>query len=58
MTDAVLPTRTVLVVDDEEYVRTGLTRVLRDAGYTVFDAESAEEALEMLRRDPVKLLIP
>jgi two-component system NtrC family sensor kinase len=57
MTDAVLPPRTVLVVDDEEYVRTGLTRVLRDAGYTVFAAESGEEALEMLRRDPVKLLV-
>ena len=57
MTDAVLPPRTVLVVDDEEYVRTGLTRVLRDAGYTVFAAESGEEALEMLRHDPVKLLV-
>ena len=45
MKDAVLPSRTVLVVDDEEYVRTGLTRVLRDAGYTVFAAESGEEAL-------------
>jgi len=57
MKDAVLPSRTVLVVDDEEYVRTGLTRVLRDAGYTVFAAESGEEALEMLRDHPVELLI-
>jgi len=35
MRNAVLPSRTVLVVDDEEYVRTGLTRVLQGRGYTV-----------------------
>jgi two-component system, probable response regulator PhcQ len=57
MNDKVLPPRTVLVVDDEEHVRTALTRLLRDAGYTVFAAESGEEALLMLRDHPVKLLI-
>ena len=52
-----LPARTILVVDDEEHVRTALSRVLGDAGYTVLAAESGEEALEVLREQPVKLLI-
>ncbi len=52
-----LPARTILVVDDEEHVRTALSRVLADAGYTVLTAESGEEALEVLREQPVKLLI-
>lgn len=52
-----LPARTILVVDDEDHVRTALSRVLADAGYTVLTAESGEEALEVLREQPVKLLI-
>jgi DNA-binding NtrC family response regulator len=54
---AVVPPRVVLVVDDEEYVRNGLTRVLQDSGYTVFAAESGEEALQMLADHPIRLLI-
>jgi DNA-binding NtrC family response regulator len=54
---AVVPPQVVLVVDDEEYVRNGLTRVLQDAGYTVFAAESGEEALRMLADHPIRLLI-
>lgn len=53
----VMPPRMVLVVDDEEHVRTALARVLREAGYIVFAAERGEEALEILREHPVKLLI-
>jgi DNA-binding NtrC family response regulator len=52
-----MPKRTVLVVDDEEYVRTGVTRVLRDSGYTVLDAESGEEALLKLVDQRVQVLI-
>ena len=52
-----LPARTILVVDDEDHVRTALSRVLGDAGYSVLAAESGEEALEVLRERPVKLLI-
>jgi DNA-binding NtrC family response regulator len=51
------PSRTVLIVDDEEHVRTALGRVLEAAGYTVLAAERGEEALELLREHPVKLLI-
>jgi two-component system, probable response regulator PhcQ len=53
----VLPPRTVLVVDDEENVRTALTRLLGDAGYAVLAAESGEEALGILHESAVKLLI-
>lgn len=40
----------VLVVDDERTVRIGLEKLLRRSGYEVTLAESAEEALEHLRR--------
>jgi DNA-binding NtrC family response regulator len=46
-----------LVVDDEEHVRTGLTRVLQDSGYAVWSAESGEEALQMVGDHPIHLLI-
>jgi two-component system, NtrC family, nitrogen regulation response regulator NtrX len=42
----------VLVVDDEEGVRTSLGSVLRDEGYVVDAAESGEHGLEMVRRHP------
>jgi DNA-binding NtrC family response regulator len=40
---------TVLVVDDEPFVREALARSLRRAGYTVVAAASAEEGLDLLR---------
>lgn len=40
---------TVLVVDDEETVRTVAGLMLKKAGYSVFAATSGEEALAMLR---------
>lgn len=53
----VLPPRIVLVVDDEEYVRSSLSRVLGSAGYTVLGAESGEEGLRILASQPVQLVI-
>jgi two-component system, probable response regulator PhcQ len=52
-----LPGRTILVVDDEEQVRTALTRLLEREGYTVTAAEGPTEALEILRQQPIKLVI-
>jgi DNA-binding NtrC family response regulator len=49
--------RSVLVVDDEQPVRLALGRILEGAGYTVSLAETAEEALAILDRIPVQLLI-
>lgn len=52
-----LPGRTILVVDDEEQVRTALSRLLEREGYTVTAAEGPSEALEVLRQQPIKLVI-
>jgi len=38
---------TVLVAEDEDALRTTATRVLRDAGYRVIDAENGERALAL-----------
>ena len=40
---------TILLVDDEELVRTGTAEMLSDLGYTVIQAASGAEALRMLR---------
>ena len=39
----------VIVVDDEPILRFMFSEVLQDAGYTVLDAPTADEALAMLR---------
>jgi DNA-binding response OmpR family regulator len=47
------------VVDDTSVVRHSLFRLLSEAGYRVFEAESAIEALEVLQtaRPPISLVI-
>ncbi|MGH7499715.1 MAG: response regulator [Gemmatimonadales bacterium] len=44
--------RSVLVVDDDEPVRRLSLRILREAGYEVFEARSGWEAIELLREHP------
>src|SRR5579871_425816 len=44
--------RTVLTVDDNDAIRYSLARYLREAGYTVLEARTGAEALELARRDP------
>ncbi len=46
-------TLTLLVVDDEESIRSALNRFLSQQGYKVLSAESGEEALEILGRESV-----
>jgi CheY-like chemotaxis protein len=43
-----MPTRPVLVVDDDPDIRETLRFVLEDAGYPVYAAENGREALEVL----------
>jgi two-component system nitrogen regulation response regulator GlnG len=45
----------VLIVDDEESICWGLRRLLTDEGFDVSVASSAEEALEMVERQPPDL---
>lgn len=52
-----LPGRTILVVDDEEPVRSSLKTLLEREGYTVTLAEGPTEALEILRGQHIKLVI-
>jgi len=47
----------ILIVDDEPGVRTSLSGVLRDEGYTVEAVSSGEECLDRLTRAPVDLIV-
>lgn len=47
----------ILVVDDEENARLGLSRLLAQEGYDVVCAADGAEALECLSRSPVNLVI-
>ena len=47
----------ILVVDDERSMRELLAIVLRREGYEVLLAENGREAIELLEREPVDLLI-
>lgn len=44
---------TVLLVDDEELVRFSTSDMLNELGYSVIEASSAEEALELMKREPM-----
>lgn len=48
---------TILCVDDEAQILTSLKRLLRRAGHTVSLANSGAEALDLLRENPVDLVI-
>jgi two-component system, OmpR family, KDP operon response regulator KdpE len=48
---------TILVVDDEPQLRRVMRTTLTDLGYTVIDAKTGEDALEMLRHDQPDLIL-
>lgn len=47
----------ILIVDDEENARLGLSKLLSHEGYQVASAANGQEALEFLRRTKVHLVI-
>jgi two-component system, NtrC family, nitrogen regulation response regulator NtrX len=49
--------QTILIVDDEAGVRSSLTGVLKDEGYTVEAVASGEACLDRLARGPVDLVV-
>ena len=49
--------KTILIVDDEQGYRDLLHMELSDQGYTVLTAASGPEALEILKREGVALII-
>lgn len=58
-TDIVHPGGTILLVDDEELVRTGTAEMLEEVGYSVLQASSGAEALVILRkhRDTIDAMV-
>lgn len=49
--------KSVLVVEDEELMRAILRRLLEDAGYAVFTADSAETALELFPASDISVTL-
>ncbi len=47
----------ILIVEDEEFVRRALERLLMRDGYTVLSAPGAEEALAILEKEEVDIVI-
>jgi putative two-component system response regulator len=47
----------ILVVDDESYIRELIARCLRQEGYTCQIASGADEALVILEREPITLMV-
>jgi CheY-like chemotaxis protein len=50
-----ITTPTILIVDDEPFMRDLATRMLRTAGYQTRTAASGREAIALLRRDPASV---
>jgi len=48
---------TVLVVDDEERIRSSLRGILGDEGFRVLDTGDAPNALEIIRRENPELVL-
>ena len=46
----------ILVVDDEKAIRDALEMAFTKVGYTVRSAESAEDALEVLRQENIQVM--
>lgn len=55
--DAVTRPLVVLAVDDDELVLTSTTGMLEELGHNVIDARSGAQALDILRREGVDLVI-
>ena len=47
----------ILLVDDDERLRKAACKVLADEGYTIFGAASCDEAMEILKKKSVALVI-
>ncbi|MBT6612107.1 MAG: response regulator, partial [Deltaproteobacteria bacterium] len=47
----------ILVIDDEPFIRESLVGFLEDCDYDVSSAESAEQALHLLRETPYNVAI-
>ena len=51
------PERAILIVDDDAAVRETFVDILALSGYVCFPADSGEEALEILRNNPIDVIL-
>lgn len=49
--------RSILIVDDEESVRSSIVGVLSDEGYTTFTAEDGDSAFVIIQKDQPDLIL-
>jgi CheY-like chemotaxis protein len=57
MGEAMIP-RTILVVEDEVFIRMSTVALLEDAGYCVLEAQNSRHALQVLsRHDEISILL-
>ncbi|MBQ2294944.1 MAG: response regulator, partial [Spirochaetales bacterium] len=49
--------KTILVLDDEESIRTLLNDILTDEGYRVILSDDGKEVMEILKKEKVDLII-
>ena len=49
--------KTVLIVDDEDMLRSGLVRAFKNKGYNVLDSSNAKDALALVKGQVVDLVI-
>lgn len=47
----------ILVVEDEPLIRLGLTSLVEDCGYQTIEARNADEAIQLLDRNPTVRLV-
>lgn len=49
--------KNILLVDDVEDIREGISEILQDDGYSISTASNGKEALRILRNRPIDLVI-
>ena len=55
--NSTLPPARILFVDDEPSILSSLKRLFRTEGYTLFTAESGPAALELLKTEPIDVVV-